>query len=92
MSIAINKQKNQPSITSIRIREVEKPRVKIKIQTTPNNKAKTLQKFNSNKLFMDKKYASINITPKNKTQCIQFNVEEGNLLYIKIIIIILKIS
>ena len=43
MSIAINKQKNQPSITSIRIREVEKPRIKIKIQTTPNNKGKTMQ-------------------------------------------------
>ena len=76
MSIAINKQKNQPSITSIRIREVEKPRVKIKIQTTPNNKGKTMQKFHSNKLFMDKKHASINITPKNKTQSIQFNIEE----------------
>lgn len=71
-----NVQKNQPTITSIHIREIEKPKIKIKIQTTPKTKPKTLQKFNSNKLFMEKKFSSINITPKNNNQTITFNLED----------------
>lgn len=56
-------------------KEEETKKIKIKIQTSPNDKAKVLHKFNSNKVFMEKKYSSINITPKNMNHNMNFTIE-----------------
>ena len=48
---------------------------KIKIQISRNDKTKVLHKFNSNTVFMKKKFSSINITPKNTNHNMNFNTE-----------------
>ena len=53
----------------------ETKKIKIKIQISRNDKTKVLHKFNSNKEFMEKKYSSINITPKNINHNMNFNSE-----------------
>ena len=53
----------------------ETKKIKIKIQISRNDKTKVLHKFNSNTVFMKKKYSSINITPKNTNHNMNFNTE-----------------